>query len=232
VIPTPRLLLAGLLLGLAASVALPAPAGAHPFGDPQTLALTEDGDAIVVRWQVGGLDDLTLLGVALGTLPNDRVFLDGAVDVREGDPAALAADPAFTDYLTERIQVAVRGEPCPLRVADLSDLAGEGARLVAGCPADGEVELTSTMLTDLHPAYQLLATGPDGQRARYDVDHPTHTWILGAAGDDTTPTHASAGAGLGRSAAVQIGAVLAGGALLTIAAVAVRRRTRRTERAA
>lgn len=55
---------------------------AHPFGDPQTVVVGVDGaDAAVVRvrWKVGGLDDLTLLGVSLGVLPQERVLLDGAV---------------------------------------------------------------------------------------------------------------------------------------------------------
>lgn len=231
-------LVAALLLLAAAGPAPTATAAepvraAHPFGDPQTLTLSAEGDEIVAQWRVGGLDDLTLLGVALGTLPEDRVFLDGAVDVRPDDPAALAADPAFADYLTERIEITAADEPCPLRVDDVSDLAEEGARLVATCPTDGAVEVTSTTLTDLHPAYQLLATGPDGQRASYDVDNPTHTWTFGDAASDPAADAPAADTDLGRSAAVQIGAVLAGVALLAAIAVAVvRRRHRRLEQVA
>lgn len=230
-----RVLGAGLLLGLAAAVVLavaPPPAHAHPFGDPQTLAISGDGERVVAQWRAGGLDDLTLLGVALGVLPEDRIFLDGAVDVRDSDPAALAEAPEFADYLVQRIEISSGGEPCPLEVADVAALAHDGAQVVATCPAAGPVEVTSTMLTDLHPAYQLLATGPHGQRARYDVDHPSHTWTLGGAAEPAADEVSAADTGLGHSAAVQIGGVLAGVALLGAAAVVVRRRSRRAERAA
>ncbi len=73
----------------AAVLALPSPASAHPFGDPQTVSITPDEqrpDVVRVRWRVGGPDDLTLLGVSLGLLPADRILLDGAVDYRTTDP--------------------------------------------------------------------------------------------------------------------------------------------------
>lgn len=228
----PRALLVGLAWPVIL-IAASAPADAHPFGDPQTLTLHADGDELIAQWQAGGLDDLTLLGVSLGVFPRNRVLLDGAIDTRPGDPEALAGDPAFAEYLTERIEITVDKEPCPVRVTDVSDLAEKGARLVATCRESGQVAVRSTMLTDLHPAYKLLATGPNGQRARYDVDHPTHTWSFGDSEGTSASGAAAAVTGLGRNAAIQIGAVLAGIVILTVAAVGVvRRRTRRLGRAA
>lgn len=216
----------------ASSLALTAlsAASAHPFGDPQTLELSADGSRVQMRWTSGGADDLTLLGVSLGILPEDRVLLDGAVAVRDGDAAALAADPAFADYLTERIRVSVAGQRCPARVTEVADLLDEGAVVTARCPRAGAVEVTATVLTDLHPAYRLLAAGPDGQRAQYDVDRPTHTWTLGTAADGADPDSPAAETALGQSAGLQIGAVLAGvAAMAGLVLAGVRRGRRRAE---
>lgn len=228
------------LLGLVVAallVSASAPAGAHPFGDPQTLTLDIEGDRVVAQWRVGGLDDLTLLGVALGVLPEDRVLLDGAVVPDPGDATALAAAPELADYLTDRVQVTdAGGETCPVRLEDASALAEQGARLLATCGDAGTVAVTATILTDLHPAYRLLVTGPDGQRAQYDVDHPTHTWVRDAPGASsgsgaTAPETATVG--VGHSALVQLSAVLGGLGVLTVAgATLTRRRVRRDRRTA
>lgn len=214
------------LLGLVVPVLLvvtPAPAEAHPFGDPQTLAVDVEGDSVVAHWRVGGLDDLTLLGVALGLLPEDRVLLDGAVVPEPEDALVLAAAPEFADYLTEQIRVTgADGSTCPLRLDDASAFAEQGARLVATCRDATTVDITATVLTDLHPAYRLLATGPNGQRAQYDVEHPTHTWVLN---DTAAPApDGDATAATGRSALVQLSAVLGGIGVLAAAGVTLARR--------
>ncbi|MFD0744998.1 hypothetical protein ACFQ1L_26680 [Phytohabitans flavus] len=98
----------------------PAPARAHPFGDPQTVAISLDQarpEVVRVRWKVGGLDDLTVLGVALGVLPRDRVMLDGAVFYQDSDAAAVGPSPRFAAYLRERITVTSDGRECAGTVA-------------------------------------------------------------------------------------------------------------------
>ncbi|WP_427892699.1 hypothetical protein ACQHIV_07325 [Kribbella sp. GL6] len=195
------------------------PAAAHPFGDPQTVAIDAEGSVVHVRWKVGGLDDLTLLGVALGVLPQDRVMLDGAVIYQPSDGTAMAPSPKLGEYLLRRISVATRGKDCPGSVRPVSDLAKAGVSIDYTCPgAVGAVDVTVKTLTDLNPAYKTLATGPNGARAVYGEGSEQHEWTLGA------EQH------LGRSAATQLGAVgaaAAGVALLTTAGILAARRSRR-----
>ncbi|MFD0576048.1 hypothetical protein [Dactylosporangium darangshiense] len=218
---------ASALLGAAAGAAVlaPGPAGAHPFGDPQTVDVAVDAqrpEVVHVHWRVGGPDDLTLLGVSLGLLPRDRVKTDGTVDVQYDDPGVLAASDRFAAYLTERITVTDGAAPCPGTVQQpIGFLQLKGATADYTCPGPvATATVAVRMLTDLNPAYRTLATGPNGQRAVYEGGADTHAWTL------TGPPPAG-GAGLGRSAAVQLAAVLGGLLLAGAGAEVVARRMRR-----
>lgn len=217
-------MLAALVAGLA--VLAPVPAQAHPFGDPQTVEVSGDGEEVRVRWRAGGADDLTLLAVSLGALPDDRVMLDGAVWYEDGDADALAATPAFADYLLDRITVVAGSTACAGSLTG-TDLLGDGATLTFACaePADAATVEVRTLL-DLHPAYRTLATGPGGQRAVYDKASASHDWTLATGPDAAAALPASSE--VGRSAAVQLGTVGAV-ALATVMAglLWVRRRGRR-----
>ncbi|GAB7046351.1 hypothetical protein JCM9534A_14770 [Catenuloplanes indicus JCM 9534] len=201
------------VIGVAAGTAVftPRPAAAHPFGDPQTVVVTPDprrADVVHVKWRVGGPDDLTVLGVSLGLLPADRVRADGTVDYRYDDPGVVGASPAFTGYLLDRITVTGGGRPCTGAVEPIAALALKGATAGFTCPGPvTSVTVAVRTLTDLHPAYRTMATGPAGQRAVYEGANDTHTWSL-----------TGSGPGLGRSALVQIAAVF-GALLLTAVAV-------------
>ncbi|MER7002499.1 hypothetical protein ABT297_05575 [Dactylosporangium sp. NPDC000555] len=208
----------------AASVAImPAPAAAHPFGDPQTAAITLDEqrpEVVRVRWRAGGPDDLTLLGVSLGVLPQDRVMLDGAVDYRHTDPATIASSERFTAYLLRQIAVSAGGRPCAGAVEPPMALDLKGAAVDYTCPGPvGTVTVAVRMLTDLNPAYRTLVTGPGGQRAVYESGKDSHDWTLAGA-------PAVDGTGLGRSAAIQIAAVLGGVLVAAAGAFVVARRMR------
>ncbi|GAA2584464.1 hypothetical protein GCM10010399_13100 [Dactylosporangium fulvum] len=216
-------------LATLSGTAVAAPAAAHPFGDPQTVAIAFDEqrpEVVHVRWRVGGPDDLTLLGVSLGLLPPDRVKPDGSVDYRYTDPAVLASSEQFAAYLLRQITVTDGGRPCagelePPRALDL-----KGAIADYACPGPIAVAtVTVRMLTDLNPAYRTLATGPGGRRTVYEADKDTHDWTsVGApAGDD---------AGLGRSAAVQIATVVGAVAIAVAAGFLVARRLHRRRTAA
>ncbi|MGZ0153410.1 hypothetical protein ACXJJ3_40535 [Kribbella sp. WER1] len=209
--------LALLAVGLLSLVGV-APAAAHPFGDPQTVAIDAEGSVVHVQWKVGGLDDLTLLGVALGVLPQDRVMLDGAVIYQPSDGTAIAPSPKLGEYLLRQITVASHGKECPGTVQPVGDLAKAGVSIDYTCPeAVGAVDVTVKTLTDLNSAYKTLATGPHGARAVYGEGAERHEWTVGA------EQH------LGRSAAVQVGAV-AGGVVLAAACVLGMRRLRRRSR--
>jgi hypothetical protein len=220
--------LAGLLVGVA--VLVPArPAAAHPFGDPQTVVVSVDEqrpEVVHVRWRVGGPDDLTLLGVALGLLPADRVHADSTVETRYTDAGTIAASQRFTEYLLRRITVTGPGGGCPGTVEQpIGSLGLKGATADYTCPAPVDTATIAVrMLTDLNPAYKTLATGPNGQRAVYQGADDTRAWTF-------TGLPAPGATGLGRSAAIQLAAVI-GGVLLAAAAgfAVVRRRNRHQHR--
>lgn len=219
-------------------------AQAHPFGPPQTAAvdLAPDGsDRVRVRWRVGGEDDLVLLGVDLGVLPPDRVLQDGATFYRPEDGTALMRDTRFADYLSDTVRVSDgAGGACRGRLSPLS--AGErlevhGVTMLFGCPGDPtRPTVTLSTLTDLHPAYRTLASGPDGQRAVYTRQAPEHGWqvtrsdevpgaVTGDAEHGSTPPAATAAPA--RSAAWQLGGLGAGALLLVGVGLRVAR-SRRT----
>ena len=219
-----------LLLAVLTVVLLPAAVSAHPFGDPQRLEISGDGDrGVQVRWSVGGTDDLTLLGIALGVLPEDRVMLDGAVIFEESDDEALAEAPELVDYVEQRITVSQGGEPCVAEAMVAEDLAADGVDVAYACPEPvREVSVAARMLTDLHPAYRTLAEGPDGQRAVYDAGHETADWSLedgaGPAASAVSLESASE-TSPGQSAALQL-SLVGGGILLVGAAGTVWHRRR------
>ncbi|MFI6784942.1 hypothetical protein [Micromonospora sp. NPDC050276] len=221
------------VLAVTASVtALPAPAVAHPSGDPQTVSIARDEqrpEVVRVRWRVGGPDDLTLLGVSLGLLPTDRVLLDGAVDYRSTDPALIASSERFSAYLLRQITVADGARSCLGAVTESKALARAGVTLDYTCPEPVDtVTVAVRMLTDLNPAYRATATGPGGQHAVYGSDEESHDWTLAGA-PAASSTEPGGAAEPGRGAPVPV-VVLSGGALL-VAAVALlvwwRRRRRR-----
>lgn len=201
---------------------------AHPFGDPQTVEISRSDDpaSVHVTWKVGAADDLTLLGIHLGVLPDDRVMLDGAIAYDAGDAALVQEAPAVQTYLLDHVTVSAAGAACAGRVEATGDLIADGAALVFTCAAPvEEASVEVTTLTDLHPAYRTLATGPDGQHQVYASDAPSHTWSLGTTTGAAGPHEQSLGTGA--SAALQIGGVL-GAVLVLVAAGALVARRRRT----
>jgi hypothetical protein len=198
---------------------VPDPASAHPFGAPQQIKVAGEGDhGVRVRWVVGGTDDLTLLGIALGVLPQDRVMLDGAVSYEASDAETVAEAPEFARYLTERVTVTQDGRSCKGEANVADDLAADGAQVLFTCSEPvSTVTVTSRMLTDLHTSYRTLARGPEGQKAVYDATHESADWTISA---DTGPvsTRTVAAVSSGRSA-LQLSVV--GGALLAAVAAGI-----------
>lgn len=213
-----RSVLRRLLLVAAGTVLVTFSAGgdaqAHPFGDPQTvkigLADGNDGEVVQVQWQVGMTDDLSWLALHLGLLPDDRVMLDGAMWYEDGDGDLLADAAEFDTYLLEHIVVSSDGETCTGTVASKDDPGTEGATLRFDCSGPvNTAEIKVSMLTDLHPAYKTMATGPGGQRFVYDGESPSQDWTFDPTGSGST--------GSGSSAALQLGGVVGGLALVAIA---------------
>jgi hypothetical protein len=227
---------------VAASVILaPAPAAAHPSGDPQTVSIARDDkrpEVVRVRWRAGGPDDLTLLGVSLGLLPPDRVLLDGAVDYRSTDPALIASSEKFSAYLLKQITVTDGPRPCVGAVTESKAMARAGVTVDYTCPEPVErVTVAVRMLTDLNPAYRATATGPGGQHAVYGSGEDSHDWTLvGTPAASSTEragsTERGANTDPGRSAEPGRSVALAGGGALVAVALLVAWRRRRRQAAA
>ncbi|MGV9210896.1 hypothetical protein ACTFTM_03440 [Micromonospora sp. RB23] len=201
------------------------PADAHPYGYPQTVTIAADAtrpDVVHLRWKPGGVDELTLLGVHLGLLPQDRVLLDGAVDTRDKDATILAGSKPFADYLLKQMTVTNAGQPCAGVVGKTSD---SGVDVDYTCPGPlGVARIDIRMLTDLDPAYRTVATGPEGKRQVYGTDEYSHDWLLGDA-----PPQAAADSGTGHGQNTLRRVAMAVGPLLLVAAVGslLRRQVRR-----
>ncbi|MFI5926377.1 hypothetical protein ACIA3K_10345 [Micromonospora sp. NPDC051543] len=203
------------------------PADAHPYGYPQTVTIATDAarpDLVRLRWKPGGVDELTLLGVHLGLLPQDRVLLDGAVDTRDTDATVLAASPLFATYLLKQMTVSSDGHACAGVVGKTSD---SGVDVDYTCPGPlGVARIEIRMLSDLDPAYRTVATGPKGKRQVYGPDEYSHDWLLGDAPPTTAAATASA-ADHGPTTAWKVARSV--GPLLLVAAVGslLRRQVRR-----
>ncbi|MFY1618978.1 hypothetical protein [Micromonospora sp. WMMD736] len=166
------------------------PADAHPYGYPQTVTVTPDAarpDVVHLRWKPGGVDELTVLGVHLGLLPQDRVLLDGAVDTRDTDATILAGAEPFADYLLKQMTVSSDGRACAGVVGKASD---SGVDVDYACPGPvGVARIEIRMLSDLDPAYRTVATGPKGKRQVYGTDGYSHDWVLGNAPPTSAADH-------------------------------------------
>ncbi|MEV4215974.1 hypothetical protein [Micromonospora sp. NPDC049662] len=209
-------------------LALAVPADAHPYGYPQTVTVAADAarpDVVHLTWKPGGVDELTVLGVHLGLLPQDRVLLDGAVDTRDKDATILAGSKPFADYLLKQMTVSNAGRACAGTVKKAGDLAASGVDVDYTCwGAVGIARVEVRMLTDLDPAYRTVATGPKGKRQVYGTDEYSHDWLLG---DVPPPAAATGGTGHAQSTTRRL--VMSVGPLLLVGAVGslLRRQLRR-----
>ncbi|MFF0234679.1 hypothetical protein [Micromonospora sp. NPDC005254] len=159
------------------------PAAAHPYGYPQTVTIAADAardEVVHLTWKPGGVDELTLLGVHLGLLPQDRVLLDGAISFQASDATVLASSTPFANYLLKQMTVSSDGNACAGTVTPQGDLANSGVDVDYTCPGPvGKARIEVRMLSDLDPAYQTVATGPQGQHQVYGPGRYAHDWVLG-----------------------------------------------------
>lgn len=197
---TRRLRALGVVAGVLLAATAAVPASAHPFGAPQTATITGTTGAPEVIWRFGASDDIAYLAVQVGALPPDRMMLDGVVLYESGDEKALARSDAYADYVLDHIRI----EGCDGSASAAEDLIADGTTVTFDCPSPASATtIEIDMMTDLHPAYQTLASGPNGQKAAYAGTTRSHGWSL----DE------SRAAATGLSALVQIGGTLGGIAL-------------------
>lgn len=206
---------AGILLAATAAV----PASAHPFGAPQTATIAGTTGAPEVTWRFGATDDIAYLAMQVGALPPDRMTLDGVVLYEPGDETALARSEAYADYVLDHIRI----EGCDGSVKAGEDLIADGTTVTFDCPSPASAtKIEIDMMTDLHPAYQTLASGPNGQKAAYAGTTRSHGWSLDESRAATT----------GLSALLQLGGTLGAIALVGAGGWWFLRRRRRTEASA
>jgi hypothetical protein len=204
------------------ALVLASPSSAHPFGPPQTVAIgVADADGTVrVQWRPGGADDFSYLAVGIGLVAEDRSMHAGGILFVKADADVLGASAEFTTYVSDHIAMSGDGAPCPGAIGSTSRLMSEGVTVTFACAGPiARAELEVTMLTDLNPAYRTLATGPFGQRFVYTAEQQRHGWSF-----DASAAGAADGAALGRSAIVQIAAVITGLTAAVLAGVLLRRR--------
>lgn len=217
-----RRLLAALGLVAVATVLAPSPAEGHPFGPPQTATIAlDDADGVVrVHWQPGAPDDYTYLAVGLGLSAEDLSQDPGGLLAVKKDADLLTASPDFERYLRRHVTVSDEdGGRCDSTVEPVEHLVADGVQLTFDCGRTPEaVDVDLSLLTDLHPAYQTLASGPQGQRFAYTATATSHGWSFRP--DAASPE-------LGRSAATQLSVVLGGLVLVVAAPLLALRRTRR-----
>ena len=200
-------------------LAMAVPAEAHPYGYPQTVTIAADAarpEVVHLTWKAGGVDELTLLGVHLGLLPQDRVLLDGAVDTRDSDGTVLASSTQFASYLLRQLTLSSDGHACAGTVGKASGLAASGVDVGYTCPGPvGVARIEVRMLSDLDPAYRTVATGPQGKRQVYGADAYSHDWVLG----DVPAAVASGASDVGHDRATAWKVAGSVGPLLLLAAV-------------
>lgn len=209
-------------------LAMAVPAGAHPYGYPQTVAVAADAtrpEVVRLTWKAGGVDELTVLGVKLGLLPQDRVLLDGAISFQPSDATVLASSAPFASYLLAQMTVSSDGHACAGTVHPPRDLARSGMDVDYTCPGPvGAARIEVRMLSDLDQAYQTVATGPRGQRQVYGPGRYAHDWVLGdvpAASEASVPDH---GPATGWKVAGSVGPLLLVAAVVVLLRRQVRRR--------
>jgi hypothetical protein len=172
-----------LLTALALTALLAPPAAAHPFGPPPQARVSADGRRVSVEW-TSATDDAIALGVQVGVLPvgSLEAFQEGAAQVAPAaaDVAALSTSPALASYLLDRILVVQDGAACDGTVQPIADFVADGARVVYDCPQPVEqVELTITMLHDIHEAYRTFAVAEgaaEPRQAVFTVADPAQDW--------------------------------------------------------
>lgn len=198
---------------------------AHPFGEPQVAEIDLDSarnDVVVVNWRFGMDDDLTSLANYFGLVAEDRVMLDGAIFYDPVDSRSLEQSAEFDDYLLQHIRMTTTDGDCRGAVVDKSDVQDTGATVEFTCGSPVKrATVAVTMLTDLHPAYATLASGPSGQKFVYAGDNASHAWSFDSAVSETT------GTGLKSSAAVQIALMLGTVALVVVTGMTWHRRRAR-----
>lgn len=168
-------------------------AQAHPSGASQRITVSASGSTVRVVWKMLSPHEVTLLGVSLGLLPQDRVMLDGATDYEAGDEDVLAAAPEVVRYALEHVRVSTDAGACQGSTPG-GKLLTDGITLTFACR--GQVRTATVeahLLTDVNPAYEALGTGPDGQHAVFSEAEPSHEWTLGE-GPSRTPWIAGGGA--------------------------------------
>ena len=190
---------------LTLSAIVAAPAAAHPFGPPPTAVIRVDGNALAVHWQAAP-DDMLAIGERLGLLPAGTGAAYREAQTQVAPPAsaeaALDRSPELRAYLLRRIQVSQNGRACPATVLPVSGFVGSGATTVHQCPRPiGEVELTITMLHDIHEAYRTFAVseepGAAPKQSVHTVARPRARWDLSGEADPGAQPDSAGGLGPG-----------------------------------
>lgn len=204
--------LAALLLFVVVVVIAPSPGHAHPYGPPPRATIRADERRVTVEWTVAA-DDAFSLGEHLGLVEEGtaRRQVAGILIPEEQERIAdkLADAQPVVDYGKERVAIWQGDLRCQLEQVDADDLVRDGARYEFACPEPiGDVDVTLTLMHDVHEAYRTFASA-DGdatpKRAVFTADDSTQRWRLNDGGGSAV----GLGGGLAGAAALAIGGMAA-----------------------
>lgn len=203
---------AALLLFVVVVVIAPNPGHAHPYGPPPRATIGADGRSVTVEWTVAA-DDAFSLGEHLGLVDEGtaRRQVAGILIPEEQERIAdeLAGAQPVVDYGKERVAVWQGDLRCQLEKVDADDLVRDGARYEFACPERvGDVDVTLTLMHDIHEAYRTFASAERDatpKRAVFTADDPTQRWRL----NDEGGSAVGLGGGLAGAAALAIGGMAA-----------------------
>ena len=178
------LLVPGLLAAvIVALVTIPTAASAHPTdSEPQTMAISADGDDVTITWNAA-TDELGLLADVIGLSDGGEflVFEDGELDAdastKTPEVKLAAAPQAVEAYFDDHVIVTAAGGRCRGELQPLGDEITAGITVVYHC--DREVHSATVYadtLMEIDPKYVIAASIANGENRLYQDGEREFAW--------------------------------------------------------
>jgi len=183
------LLVPGLLAAvIVALVTIPTAVSAHPTdSEPQTMAISADGDDVTITWNAA-TDELGLLADVIGLSDGGEflVFEDGELDAdasTKTPEVKLAAAPQVVEaYFDDHVIVTAAGGRCRGELQPLGDEITAGITVVYHC--DREVHSATVYadtLMEIDPKYVIAASIANGENRLYQDGEREFAWDFAVA---------------------------------------------------
>jgi hypothetical protein len=179
------------------------PAHAHP-SKPQEVTVAPSDRGVTITWRAEA-DDVAVLAGFLGLQSGPAVMTweDGEyVGDESSTPAGtlLAQAPELlADYFLAHMDVTAGEQECTGALLPPGDVTTQGVSVDFVCEASADsVDIALSPLFDVDARYTATASGPDGQRASYTSQTPSHRWDLSVSGTPDPGRAADSGHAGGR----------------------------------